>query len=657
MIASATSVVQALNNAAATTTSNTGSSKDIIIDNKSLDINSKLDKISDRFEKNINGVVNTLNNVDQNLNAKLDNVSDRFETNIQAIGSIISNSIKQIANKQAEATTEDKSTAPAINSNTAVNKPQQAIGITADSLTDVINTSKIPGIDNIDKIGQALNTLIDNTSKPISDTSKPISDTSKSIDKTSTLTDDVITNWSDIFGQTIKIGKYEDEPVESKWVKISEIIGKTIKIGKYVEGVEAKTVSVKEKEKEKFREGKIKDITGITKPTEKKEEEEESNIFESFFPKAAAIVAGIGAFVAFAPKIKEIIPQVKEWWEENKPVIMEAFKIIGEFLYQAFEEAMPVLWDAIKIAAGLLWDAITAVAGLLFEKLKSLGPVILAAIAVGSLALLKIIPIIVTSLSGIIPAISAGLTGLIPAFGAGLTGLIPAFGAGFLGIVPMIGTALLGILAVGAGAAIGSIIGEAIGGMLAPDNVEIAALSPEEKQKAVQDVNKERDARLAKLTPEQRKAMDNADAARRVARNAKKAATAATPANQPTVIKETLKFKINNQPKELQDFIIKGNDVYSFNNKDEILGMKDGGAVKQLLSSNSQNNDKQLFIANKQVSILEQIRDGIMVLTNVRNSGNKTTNINTNTAGNQRPIPSSTFLRSDFNAAHNLQPI
>lgn len=108
---------------------------------------------------------------------------------------------------------------------------------------------------------------------------------------------------------------------------------------------------------------------------------------------------------------------------------------------------------------------------------------------------------------------------------------------------------------------------------------------------------------------------------------------------------------------EMQDFIIKNNQVYKFSNKDEILGMKDGGAVKQLLSSTSQNNDKQLFISNKQVSILEQIRDGIMMLTSAGNN-NKTTNVNTNNAsGKQKSIPSSMFLRSDFNAAHNLKPI
>jgi hypothetical protein len=109
---------------------------------------------------------------------------------------------------------------------------------------------------------------------------------------------------------------------------------------------------------------------------------------------------------------------------------------------------------------------------------------------------------------------------------------------------------------------------------------------------------------------------------------------------------------------EMQDFIIKNNQVYKFSNKDEILGMKDGGAVKQLLSSNSQNNDKQLFISNKQVLILEQIRDGIIALTNTGNkNNNRMTNINTNNTSNQKSLPSSMFLRSDFNVAHNLKSI
>ena len=107
---------------------------------------------------------------------------------------------------------------------------------------------------------------------------------------------------------------------------------------------------------------------------------------------------------------------------------------------------------------------------------------------------------------------------------------------------------------------------------------------------------------------------------------------------------------------EMQDFIIKNNQVYKFSNKDEILGMKDGGAVKQLLSSTSQNNDTQLFIANKQVSILEQIRDGIIILTKSTPS-NRSINIMPSNNIPAKTIPSQTFLRGDFNAAHNLQPI
>ena len=603
VIETALGVKQGLDNLAATTPA---SNKNIIIDNKSTDIDVKLDKIGSKFEKNISEVVKTLKTVNGSLNAKLNNIGDRFEENIKALGSIISTGIKQVIEKQEKTSTIDNSTVSQISSNTTVNKTQQAIGILkAEPVDDISIPKSIPTADtntygSIEKVSQA-------------------------ISMTQTIPTDDTSNLS-----TNEV---------SKWGKISEIIGKTIKIGKYIEAPEAQKLDVKEK---------ISNIVSVEAPTEQKENKQEKKEEGTggFLLRLGAVVGGLIAFAPqikeifeeFGPKIKEAISQIKVWWEENKPVIIEALKVVGDLLYQAFEEIKPVLWDAIKVAAGLLWDAVKGLGELIWEGLKSLEPKLLLAIGAVSLALLAV---------------------------------IPAFGAGFLGLIPAIGTALLGILAVGAGAAIGSMIGEAIGDAVAPDNVEIAALSPEEREKAVQDIYKERDARLAKLTPEQRKAMDDADAARRVARNAKKAAAAATPAYQstvppvipntedkaPKVLRMGAEFKINKQPNELQDFIVKGNDVYSFNNKDEILGMKDGGAVKQLLSSNSQNNDKQLFIANKQVSILEQIRDGIMIMTNIRNSGNKTTNINTNNAGNQKSLPSSTFLRSDFNAAHNLQPI
>ncbi len=107
---------------------------------------------------------------------------------------------------------------------------------------------------------------------------------------------------------------------------------------------------------------------------------------------------------------------------------------------------------------------------------------------------------------------------------------------------------------------------------------------------------------------------------------------------------------------EMQDFIIKNNKVYKFSNKDEILGMKNGGAINELLQSSSINNKKQLFVASKQVSILEQIRDGIIMLT--KNAGGSSTS-NTLQSNNRdtKSIPAATFLRSNFNTSHNLQPI
>jgi len=107
---------------------------------------------------------------------------------------------------------------------------------------------------------------------------------------------------------------------------------------------------------------------------------------------------------------------------------------------------------------------------------------------------------------------------------------------------------------------------------------------------------------------------------------------------------------------EMQDFIIKNNQVYKFNNKDEILGMKNGGAVNELLQSSSINNEKQLFVASKQVSILEQIRDGIIILTKNKESSASNNTYQTNSK-DTKEIPAATFLRSSFNNSHNLQPI
>jgi hypothetical protein len=107
---------------------------------------------------------------------------------------------------------------------------------------------------------------------------------------------------------------------------------------------------------------------------------------------------------------------------------------------------------------------------------------------------------------------------------------------------------------------------------------------------------------------------------------------------------------------EMQDFIIKNNQVYKFSNKDEILGMKNGGAVNELLQSSSINNEKQLFVASKQVSILEQIRDGIVLLTKNKERYASNNTYQTNSR-DTKEIPAATFLRSSFNNSHNLQPI
>lgn len=55
----------------------------------------------------------------------------------------------------------------------------------------------------------------------------------------------------------------------------------------------------------------------------------------------------------------------------------------------------------------------------------------------------------------------------------------------------------------------------------------------------------------------------------------------------PDVIKKFGAYITGTQ--ELQDFIVKDNKVYPFNNKDELLGMKTGGAIDNLINSKSEN--------------------------------------------------------------------
>ena len=660
VIANAVSVMNAVENTATTTTS-TGS-KSIVIDNKPSD--------------------------------KLDKISDRFDTNIKALGNVITEGIKQINDKQNNPTAIDQTTIAPTNSNTAVNKVQQAVGIPTDmSSADANNYKNIGVVINIltgtyEEI-QSINNHLDSINNNV-----------HSIIKNQTITSNLSTNEI------------------SRWTKISDIIGKTIQIGKYIQGAEATTltapedtVSVKDTitnlisavlpKKEKKEEDRKKEKV-------KKEEKEESEGFfsgilssilpapvvklitgvASVLPKLALIVGGLTVFAPqlkkmleeFGPKIKAAISQVKVWWTENKPLIIDALKTIGVLLYEAFEEIKPVLWDAIKTGSALLWDALKAGAPilwdiikkgvvLLWDALKEGAPIIWDAMkAIGPTAVLAITGLISAKLFGIIPVLNVAYKSLSLIIQSGgfilkkvfsgigsilmrVAPLLSSAASSIMTALPMIGPILIGAIAVGAAAAIGKVIGDKLGKWFSFSGEVEPALSPEEQQKVSQDILNKRNA---KLTEEERKQLDADKAAWRAKKTAKTIQSATTNNNSP-VLKEKLEYNIHKTP-EMHDFIVRGNDVYSFNNKDEILGMKDGGAVKQLLSSNSQNNDKQLFIANKQVSILEQIRDGIILLTKGKPS-NGSINIMTSNNTPTKTIPSQTFLRGDFNAAHNLQPI
>jgi hypothetical protein len=58
---------------------------------------------------------------------------------------------------------------------------------------------------------------------------------------------------------------------------------------------------------------------------------------------------------------------------------------------------------------------------------------------------------------------------------------------------------------------------------------------------------------------------------------------------------------------ELQDFLVKDNKVYKFNDKDEVLGMKAGGAINNLISSIIAIKDKQYNVISSQFNNIKKI--------------------------------------------------
>ena len=107
---------------------------------------------------------------------------------------------------------------------------------------------------------------------------------------------------------------------------------------------------------------------------------------------------------------------------------------------------------------------------------------------------------------------------------------------------------------------------------------------------------------------------------------------------------------------ELQDFLVKGDRVYKFNNKDEVLGMKEGGAVNSLISSITNTNERQFSISSRQVKILEEIRDGIKSLV-MKDNSNTNNNYSGNRDNNSRPAPNPFTLRSEFDSMNNIATI
>lgn len=98
---------------------------------------------------------------------------------------------------------------------------------------------------------------------------------------------------------------------------------------------------------------------------------------------------------------------------------------------------------------------------------------------------------------------------------------------------------------------------------------------------------------------------------------------------------------------EMQDFIIRGNQVYKFSNKDEVLGMKSGGAIDQFLGSQQGGNGMGLLVktANTANLILQGIerntRELLKVMGGKSNGGVTVVNQNTPQAGGSAERPTS----------------
>jgi len=104
---------------------------------------------------------------------------------------------------------------------------------------------------------------------------------------------------------------------------------------------------------------------------------------------------------------------------------------------------------------------------------------------------------------------------------------------------------------------------------------------------------------------------------------------------------------------EMQDFIIKDGQVRKFSNKDEVLGMKEGGAISDLLSTITSNNNRQYNIVERQIKVLEEIRDGIKGLVLKTNNASSYSSNNESNRPNLVPFT----LRSEFDSMNNIATI
>jgi hypothetical protein len=107
---------------------------------------------------------------------------------------------------------------------------------------------------------------------------------------------------------------------------------------------------------------------------------------------------------------------------------------------------------------------------------------------------------------------------------------------------------------------------------------------------------------------------------------------------------------------ELQDFLVKGNNVYKFSHKDEVLGMKTGGAIDNLMTGITQGLAKDnATIKDASIKQVDKLEELVFLMRELIKKPSSNMSIN-NTSASMQQIPNKTFDIRDQFSPYTLLP-